>query len=171
MSIYSKAILLFIVLSPMGCTTSKYIPNQNDSNNGTVMKNTSTHNKIITIRSENLVMTKQGLPNFVGISKESAGAQGIAMNIVEIPPNGIAKAHLHRNHETAIYILEGEIETKFGEDLKQSVINKKGDFVYIPANCPHQPRNLSKSSSARAVISRTDPNEQESVELYHSHKF
>lgn len=124
------------------------------------------NNKIVTVRPKNQVVTKQGLPNFVGISKESAGSVRIAMNIVEIPPNGTGKPHLHRDHETAIYILEGEIETKFGEGLEQSVVNKEGDFVYIPANCPHQPRNLSDSKRARAVIARTDPKEQESVEIY-----
>lgn len=124
------------------------------------------NNKIVTVRPKNQVVTKQGLPNFVGISKESAGSVRIAMNIVEIPPNGAGKPHLHRDHETAIYILEGEIETKFGEGLEQSVVNKEGDFVYIPANCPHQPRNLSDSKRARAVIARTDPKEQESVEIY-----
>lgn len=124
------------------------------------------NNKIVTVRPKNQVVTKQGLPNFVGISKESAGSVRIAMNIVEIPPNGTGKPHLHRDHETAIYILEGEIETKFGEGLAQSVVNKEGDFVYIPANCPHQPRNISDSKRARAVIARTDPKEQESVEIY-----
>lgn len=124
------------------------------------------NNKIVTVRPKNQVVTKQGLPNFVGISKESAGSVRIAMNIVEIPPNGTGKPHLHRDHETAIYILEGEIETKFGEGLEQSVVNKEGDFVYIPANCPHQPRNISDSKRARAVIARTDPKEQESVEIY-----
>lgn len=124
------------------------------------------NNKIVTVRPKNQVVTKQGLPNFVGISKESAGSVRIAMNIVEIPPNGAGKPHLHRDHETAIYILEGEIETKFGEGLAQSVVNKEGDFVYIPANCPHQPRNISDSKRARAVIARTDPKEQESVEIY-----
>ncbi len=42
--------------------------------------------------------------------------------------------------------------------------NKAGDLVYIPAGVPHLPVNLS-SKPASAVISRTDPNEQESVVL------
>ena len=39
-----------------------------------------------------------------------------------------------------------------------------GDFVYIPAGLPHQPFNPS-DRVARALIARTDPNEQESVVL------
>ena len=39
-----------------------------------------------------------------------------------------------------------------------------GDFVYIPAGVPHQPDNPS-DALIRAVLARTDPNEQESVVL------
>ena len=37
--------------------------------------------------------------------------------------------------------------------------------MYIPANVPHLPYNLSKTEPAVAVVARTDPNEQESVVL------
>jgi len=43
------------------------------------------------------------------------------------------------------------------------MITRAGDFVYIPANMPHQPYNRSQTEPATAVIARTDPNEQESV--------
>ena len=42
---------------------------------------------------------------------------------------------------------------------------RAGDFVYIPANVPHLPYNLSQTEPCLAIISRTDPNEQESVVL------
>jgi hypothetical protein len=38
------------------------------------------------------------------------------------------------------------------------------DFLYIPAGMPHQPFNAG-DEACRAVIARTDPNEQESVVL------
>ena len=41
---------------------------------------------------------------------------------------------------------------------------KAGDLFYIPAGVPHLPANLSDKPSS-AVITRTDPNEQESVVL------
>jgi uncharacterized RmlC-like cupin family protein len=43
------------------------------------------------------------------------------------------------------------------------MVTRAGDFVYIPANTPHPPYNMSQTEPATAVISRTDPNEQESV--------
>jgi uncharacterized RmlC-like cupin family protein len=39
-----------------------------------------------------------------------------------------------------------------------------GDLIYIPADMPHLPFNPS-DKPARAVLARTDPNEQESVVL------
>jgi uncharacterized RmlC-like cupin family protein len=121
---------------------------------------------IVTIRPHTSTMTRQRLPNFVGISAATAGAKGISMNLVIIPPGGAAEPHLHRGYETAIYLLKGRVETRYGPGLRQSVIHEAGDFIFIPANVPHQPINLSDTEPAQAIVARTDPNEQESVELY-----
>lgn len=108
---------------------------------------------------------KQGLSYFAGISAESAGSQALCMHLLTIPPGGRAQAHLHEHHETAIYVLSGQAEMRYGEDLKEHLAVKAGDFVYIPAGVPHLPFNSSQSEPCVAVIARTDPNEQESVVL------
>ncbi|MCO5182397.1 MAG: cupin domain-containing protein [Anaerolineae bacterium] len=122
--------------------------------------------QIVTIRPEKTIMTKQLLPNFVGISQESAGSTGLAMNIVIIPPGAAAAPHYHDGFETAIYILEGSVRTLYGPGLKQETINHAGEFMFIPANVPHQPINMSATEPAKALIARNDPNEQESVVPY-----
>jgi uncharacterized RmlC-like cupin family protein len=108
---------------------------------------------------------KQGLTYFAGVSAESSGAQAICMHLLTIPPGGRARPHLHESHETAIYMLSGEAEMWYGEDLREHLIVRPGDFVYIPAGVAHQPANRSQTAAAVAVIARTDPNEQESVVL------
>jgi uncharacterized RmlC-like cupin family protein len=120
--------------------------------------------EIITIRPADTVATKQGLPIFQGISGKNAGAKGISMNKVIIPPGGSAKAHMHKGYETVIYLLKGRVKTLYGEGLKKEVINEAGDFIYIPADLPHKPINLSATEAAEAIVARTDPDEQESVE-------
>ena len=107
---------------------------------------------------------KQGLTYFEGIAAETVGAKSICMHLLTIPPGGRAKAHLHEGHETAIYVLEGEAVTLYGDRLQHHVPCQAGDLVYIPAGLPHLPVNLS-GKPVSAVISRTDPNEQESVLL------
>jgi uncharacterized RmlC-like cupin family protein len=108
---------------------------------------------------------KQGLAYRPGISAESVGALGICMHLLTLPPGGRAKAHLHSHHETAIYIVSGQVQTWFGEKLDEQVFTGAGDFLYIPPGMPHLPVNLSQTEPAVALVARTDPNDQESVVL------
>jgi uncharacterized RmlC-like cupin family protein len=100
-----------------------------------------------------------------GISAESAGSRALCAHLLAIPPGGRAKAHRHAGHETAIYLLEGRAVLWFGEELESRVDVGPGDFLYIPPYVPHVPANASNTEWARGVVARTDPNEQESVEL------
>ncbi len=122
--------------------------------------------EIVTVRPAKTTMTKQQLPNFVGISGANAGAKHLSMNLVIIPPGGAAQPHVHRGYETAIYVLQGRVETRYGPGLRKSVIHEAGDFIFIPADVPHQPVNLSATEPAHALVARNDPNEQESVVVY-----
>jgi uncharacterized RmlC-like cupin family protein len=107
---------------------------------------------------------KQGLDYFSGISAESTGAEAICMHLLEMPPGASASPHYHEAHETAIFVVEGAAEMRHGPGLEQMMRIEAGDFVYIPAGVPHQPYNPT-GSLVRAVVARTDPNEQESVVL------
>ena len=122
--------------------------------------------KVVTVHPKETITTKQNLPYYVGISQETAGAKGLSMNLVVIPPGASPTAHYHKDFETAIYLLKGRVETRFGENLKESIINEEGDFVYIPPGVPHKPVNLSKTEPALAIVSRNDPNEHENVIAY-----
>jgi uncharacterized RmlC-like cupin family protein len=122
--------------------------------------------EIITVRPEAEVMTHQHLPSFVGICGATAGAKGISMHLVIIPPGETAAPHLHPGHESAIYILKGRIETHYGPQLDKTTINEAGDFIFIPPNVPHQSTNLSATEPACAIVARNDADEQEHVHLY-----
>lgn len=122
--------------------------------------------KLVTVRPDSEFQSRQNLPNFLGVSAETAGSTGISMNMVIIPPGGCAEPHLHKGFETAIYLLQGRVLTRFGDGLRESATNQAGDFIFIPAGLPHQPVNLSETEPAIAIVARNDPREQESVELY-----
>lgn len=107
----------------------------------------------------------QGLDQFEGVSAQSVGSRGLCAHLLAIPPGARARAHRHVGHETAIYVLEGDAVVWFGERLEERAEVTAGDFVYIPPGVPHVPVNRSDIKWARAVVARTDPNEQESVEL------
>jgi uncharacterized RmlC-like cupin family protein len=118
------------------------------------------------VRPEREVLTRQRLPYFVGVSAQTVGARGLSMHLVVIPPGARAEPHAHRGHETAIYVLEGRVETRYGEGLAQSVVSEAGDFLFIPPGVPHEAINLSATEPARAVVARNDPAEQDNVVPY-----
>jgi uncharacterized RmlC-like cupin family protein len=122
--------------------------------------------RIVTVSAAGASDSRQALPLFFGVSGRSAGAKGISMYKVVIPPGAVAEPHCHKDFETAIYVIKGRVETRFGPGLRDSVVNGPGDFVYIPPDLPHQPVNLSDSEPAEAIVARNDPSEQENVVPY-----
>lgn len=125
---------------------------------------------IVTVRVGDASQSKQALPIFPGISTKTAGAKGLSLLKVVIPPGGKAEAHAHKGHESAIYLLQGRVETRYGENLEKRVVNVAGDFIFIPPDVPHQPINLSDSEPAIAIVARNDGDEQEHVILYQNKK-
>jgi uncharacterized RmlC-like cupin family protein len=121
---------------------------------------------LVTIRPEAEVETLQQLPYFLGLSAQTAGTTGLSMHLVVIPPGATAAPHFHQGYETGIYLLVGSVETRYGTTLEKSVVNRAGDFLFIPPGVPHTARNLSQTESARAIVARNDPNDQENVVPY-----
>ena len=120
------------------------------------------------IRPEAETLSRQALPYFVGVSGVSAPATGISMNLVIIPPHGAAEPHLHRGYETAVYMMKGRVDVRYGPALEELLVLEEGDFLFIPADMPHQPVNQA-DEPALAIVARNDANEQESVEIFHGH--
>lgn len=117
------------------------------------------------LRAGALATGKQGLDYQVGISAQSVGARAIHLQLATLAPGLRGKAHRHAMHETAIYAISGSSAVWFGEQLEQHEMIAAGDFFYIPANMPHLPYNPHQTEPAVVLIARSDPNEQESVEM------
>jgi uncharacterized RmlC-like cupin family protein len=45
-------------------------------------------------------------------------------------------------------------------------VSEPGDFLFIPPDVAHEAINLSATESARAIVSRNDPAEEDRVEPY-----
>lgn len=121
--------------------------------------------KVVILNPETTRVAVQGMPQFFGISGQTAGARGISMNLTAFPPGGKAKAHYHRDFETAIYGLSGKIALYHGHNLEHCSLIEPGTFCYIPAYLPHVAFNLSDTEPATALSARNDPAEQENVVL------
>jgi len=100
--------------------------------------------RLTLIRTPPEILTRQKLPNFVGISAQTSGALGLSMNLVVIPPGAAAQPHAHMGFESAVYVLEGRVETRYGPGLKSSVVTEAEiSYSYRPM-CP-----TNRSTSAR----------------------
>jgi uncharacterized RmlC-like cupin family protein len=89
------------------------------------------------IRPDREVLTRQKIPYFIGLSGQTVDARGLSMHMVVIPPGARSEPHCHRGYETAIYVLEGRVETRYGDGLQLSVISEAGDFLFVPPDVPH----------------------------------
>ena len=118
------------------------------------------------IRPDRAVDTLQKLPYFIGVSGSTVGATGLSMHLVVIPPGARAEPHIHLGYETGIYVIEGRVETRYGEGLTQSIVSEPGDFLFVPPGVPHEAINLSATEPARAIVARNDPAEQDKVAPY-----
>jgi uncharacterized RmlC-like cupin family protein len=117
---------------------------------------------VIIIRGCGSYDGRQGMSLATGVSSRSAGAKGLCLHLVTIPPGTRGVPHVHDGHESAIYTVSGETEVWHGEGLRQRSLVKAGDFMYVPPGTPHLPVNRSRVTTV-AIVARTDPQEQESV--------
>lgn len=118
---------------------------------------------VVVVRAADGIDKPQGFTYFHGVSKEAVGATRLAMHIGVLPPGMVGPAHTHAEHETAVYVLEGEALIRWGTGLEHVVRAAVGDFVFVPAGMPHQAINPSASEPCRTVIARTDPSESEAA--------
>ena len=137
-------------------------PNATDTDEQSEMTSNPT---CVVVDANDTYSGAQGLDYFEGISGRSAGARGLSMLRLEMPPGARARPHLHEHHETAIYVLSGRSEMRYGEGLRAQLEVRAGQFLFIPAGMPHLPSNPSDREACVLVLARTDPHEQESVVL------
>lgn len=116
------------------------------------------------IRSGEAYQGKQGLTYLRGLTGETVGSKAICMTILVLPDKSRAKTHMHRDVETAVYIVDGGFEMFFGPGLSEHVEFAAGDYVYIPADMAHLVMNRS-GSPATALVAHTAANDQEGIVL------
>ena len=106
---------------------------------------------------------KTGVTYAAGISATTTGASSLCLQLASLPPGARSKAHQHDGHESAAYVIEGEMVLWSGERLEHKAVAGPGDFLYIPSGVPHLVANASDVEPTVAVLARTDPHEQEEI--------
>jgi len=70
-----------------------------------------------------------------------------------LPPRSSTGLHVHRVHEEAFYVLEGECEWQVGSQLVRA---RPGTFVFVPPGVPHSIANAS-DKPARMLLTISPP--------------
>jgi uncharacterized RmlC-like cupin family protein len=106
----------------------------------------------------------RGVVGGAEISQATTGATNIYMGIFRVPAGSRGRPHYHDACESALYMLSGSIEIRWGDQLEQSLQVDAGDMLYVPPRETHTVRNLSDRDPAEYVVARDSPTE-DSVEV------
>ena len=106
----------------------------------------------------------RGVVGGAEISAATTGASNIYMGVFRVPAGSRGRPHYHDACESALYMLSGSIEIRWGDQLEQSLRVDPGDLLYVPPRETHTVRNLSDTGPAEYVVARDSPTE-DSVEV------
>jgi uncharacterized RmlC-like cupin family protein len=106
----------------------------------------------------------RGVVGGAEISAATTGASNIYMGVFRVPAGSRGRPHYHDACESALYMIKGSIEIRWGDQLEQSLRVDPGDLLYVPPRETHTVRNLSDTEPAEYVVARDSPTE-DSVEV------
>ena len=106
----------------------------------------------------------RGVVGGAEISQATTGAHNLFMGLVRVPAGARSRPHFHQNCESAVYMVKGGIEIRWGDRLEDALEVHEGDMLYVPPRETHVVRNLSDSEVAEYVVARDSPTE-DSVEV------
>ena len=106
----------------------------------------------------------RGVVGGAEVSQATAGAHNIYMGVFRVPAGSRSRPHYHAACESAVYMLSGTLDVRWGEHLQESVRIGVGDLVYVPPRETHVLENPSADEPAQYVVARDAPTE-DSVEV------
>ena len=108
--------------------------------------------------------TPRGVVGGSEISNATTGATNIFMGRFRVPAGAQSRPHYHADCESALYMLSGSIEIRWGDRLEETLTVESGDMLYVPPRQTHVVVNRSASEPAEYVVARDSPTE-DSVEV------
>ncbi len=79
---------------------------------------------------------------------------GLWSGFVRSEPGAASGWHHHGDHDTAVYVIEGNVRIEFGPGGGRSVDARPGDFVHIPKHVVHREVNPGPAAS-QEIITRS----------------
>jgi uncharacterized RmlC-like cupin family protein len=105
---------------------------------------------IILIRPED---RKRGTAQTSGMSREEAFSSDMMWSGYVNTAAGMTSGwHHHNDYDTVVFVVSGALRIESGEDGKEMVNAKPGDFVLIPKHTIHRESNPSKEAAGLVVV-------------------
>ena len=90
-----------------------------------------------------------------GKTREQAIAvDGLWSGLVRTEPGVASGWHHHGDHDTSVYVVEGNVRIEFGPGGAQALDAGPGDFIHIPQQLVHREVNAG-SSTSQEIITRS----------------
>jgi uncharacterized RmlC-like cupin family protein len=99
-----------------------------------------------------------GMQRYAAISQQTVGSNRLWMGQTHVRPQMRSGDHHHGEAETAIYVISGEPEFVFLDELTQQerrIRAQAGDYVFVPPFTPHREENNHPDQEAVVVIARS----------------
>ncbi len=130
--------------------------------------NVEEHEGITVIRGGGFKRGWNGIQYKQGLSGKNVGSTGLSINVATVPPGATAYAHIHDGFEVMLFIVQGHVKHAFGPDLKYTIENEAGDFIYIKPGVPHEVYNMSDTEPVVAFVARSAADEWDKIINYPS---
>jgi uncharacterized RmlC-like cupin family protein len=98
------------------------------------------------------------------VSRETAGSSNIFLGRFRVPTGAASRPHYHTKAESALLMLSGQLEIRYGDAFEETLTVEPGDMLYVKPNETHLLRNPSETEPAEYVVAR-DSAMDDSVEV------
>jgi uncharacterized RmlC-like cupin family protein len=106
----------------------------------------------------------RGVLGGMEVSRATTGASNIFLARIRVPAGAESRPHYHPKAESALYMIAGRMEIRYGDGFEQALTVEAGDMLYVPPNETHLLRNPSETEPAEYVVAR-DSAADDSVEV------
>ena len=95
-----------------------------------------------------------GMVREAGVSGALTAAKGLWMGVGKNEPAGVSGVHHHGESESGIFVIEGRMRFRWGDELEHVVDTEAGDFIFVPPFEVHLEENLESDQEAVFVLAR-----------------
>lgn len=106
----------------------------------------------------------RGVVGGAEVSEATTAAKSIYLGIFRVEPSARSRPHYHASCESAVYMLRGTLDVRWGDELQHTTTLAVGDMAYVPPMETHVLHNRSPDEPAEYVVARNAATE-DSVEV------